>query len=126
MNTIQAQQRPDPAEWERPELRAVLAARNITVLFRFLQKLGFSQQKIAAWCGMSQPEVSAIIHGRQVQAYDVLERVVVGLGIPRTYVGLGFKACTCTCTCETPRREAGAPEPDSRPECEQGVLRRAR
>ena len=106
--TIQPPQRPDPDEWERPEFRAAIAARNITALFRLLQKLGFSQQKIAAWCGMSQPEVSAVIHGRQVQAYDVLERVIAGLGIPRTYAGLGFKACTCACTCETPRRDSPA------------------
>jgi hypothetical protein len=56
------------AEFERPEMRTALAARDITRVFRLLQKIGFSQQRIAAMTGQSQPEVSAIIHGRRVMA----------------------------------------------------------
>src|SRR5262249_51601754 len=80
----------DPEEWDRPEMRTALAARDITRVYRLLQKLGFSQQKIAALAGQSQPEVSAIIHGRKVMAYDVLSRIADGLGIPRGYMGLAY------------------------------------
>ncbi len=80
----------DPEVWDRPEMRAVLAERDITRVYRLLQKFGFSQQRIAALAGQSQPEVSAIIHGRQVMAYDVLSRVADGLGIPRGYMGLAY------------------------------------
>jgi hypothetical protein len=82
--------RVDPGEWERPEMRAVLAVRDMTGVYRSLQKLGFSQQRIGAMTGQSQPEVSAIIHGRKVMAYDVLERSAEGLGIPRGYLGLSY------------------------------------
>jgi hypothetical protein len=39
---------------------------------------------------MNQYGVSAIINGRQVQAYDVLVRVADGLGILRGMMGLGW------------------------------------
>jgi transcriptional regulator with XRE-family HTH domain len=84
--------RVDPAEWERPEMRSALAVRDICRVYRLLQKIGFSQQRIAALAGQSQPEVSAIIHGRHVQAYDVLSRIADGLGVPREYMGLSYEA----------------------------------
>jgi tetratricopeptide (TPR) repeat protein len=80
----------DPEVWDWPEMRAALAERDITRVYRLLQKFGFSQQRIAALAGQSQPEVSAIIHGRKVMAYDVLSRVADGLGIPRGYMGLAY------------------------------------
>jgi transcriptional regulator with XRE-family HTH domain len=79
-----------PAEFERPGMRAALGARDITRVFRLLQKIGYSQQRIAALTGQSQPEVSAIIHGRRVMAYDVLSRIADGLGVPRGYMGLAY------------------------------------
>jgi antitoxin component HigA of HigAB toxin-antitoxin module len=82
--------RVDPAEWQRPAMRAALFERDITTVYRLLQKVGFSQQRIAALSGQSQPEVSAIIHGRRVMAYDVLSRIADGLGIPRGYMGLSY------------------------------------
>jgi len=82
----------DPEEWERPDMRSALAVRDISRVYRLLQKVGFSQQKIAALTGQSQPEVSAIIHGREVMAYDVLSRIADGLGVPREYMGLSFEA----------------------------------
>jgi len=82
--------RVEPEEWDRPEMRAALGARDITRIYRLLQKIGFSQQKIAALTGQSQPEVSAIIHGRKVMAYDVLARIAEGLGVPRGYMGLAY------------------------------------
>ncbi len=81
---------PDPQAWEPLDVRALLAARDITELYRLLQKFGYTQQSIAAMVGQSQPEVSAVIHGRQVMAYDVLSRVADGLGIPRGYLGLAY------------------------------------
>ena len=80
----------DPAHWDEPTMRKALAVRDITVVFRLLQKLGYSQQRIAAMTGQSQPEVSAIIHGRKVMAYDVLSRICDGLGAPRGYMGLAY------------------------------------
>jgi len=87
------QDRPDPKIWERPEMQAAVTVRDFTKVYRLLQKIGFSQQKIAALTGQSQPEVSAIIHGRKVMAYDVLLRTVEGLGIPRGLAGLSFCRC---------------------------------
>ena len=74
-------------------MRAAVTVRDFTRVYRLLQKIGFSQQKIAALTGQSQPEVSAIIHGRKVMAYDVLLRLVEGLGIPRGLAGLSFCRC---------------------------------
>ncbi|HSV64447.1 MAG TPA: helix-turn-helix transcriptional regulator [Mycobacteriales bacterium] len=82
--------RPDPALWEEPDMRALLAVQDITQVYRLLQTLGYSQQRIAALTGQSQPEVSAIVHGRKVMAYDVIERVIDGLGVPRGYAGLAY------------------------------------
>src|SRR5262249_61585663 len=82
--------RVNPEEWERPEMRAALAKRDIPMVYRLLQKLGFSQQQIAAMTGQTQPEVSTIIHGRRVTAYHVLSRIADGLGVPRGYMGLSY------------------------------------
>ena len=57
-------ERPDPTTWHRPEMLAAVTNRDITNVFRLLQKIGMSQQRIAALTGQSQPEVSAILHGR--------------------------------------------------------------
>ena len=40
--------------------------------------------------GQSQSEVSEILKGRRVLAYDLLVRIVQGLGIPRELMGLGY------------------------------------
>jgi hypothetical protein len=80
--------RPDPSVWERPEMRLLLARRDIGGVYRQLRHIGFSQQRIAALTGQSQPEVSAIMKGRRVMAYDVLARIADGLGIPRGYLGM--------------------------------------
>jgi predicted XRE-type DNA-binding protein len=85
--------RPDPSTWDQPAMAEAVAQRDITKIYRLLCRVGFSQQQIAALAGQSQPEVSAILHGRRVMAYDVLARIVVGLGIPRARAGLGFCVC---------------------------------
>jgi len=82
--------RPDPVLWEDPQMRSAWAWRDITRVYRILQRHGLSQQRIAALTGQSQPEVSAIIHGRKAMAYDLIERVAEGLGVPRGYAGLSY------------------------------------
>jgi len=78
-----------PADaWEQPEMRAALASREISAVYRLLRKHGVSQRQIAAMTGQSQSEVSEILKGRQVMAYKVLKRIADGLGIPRPYLGL--------------------------------------
>jgi hypothetical protein len=84
---------PDKATWQQQEMRTAVQVRNFTAIYRILQKQGYSQQRIAALTGQSQPEVSAIIHGRKVMAYDVILRIADGLGIPHGLAGLS----TCTC-----------------------------
>lgn len=81
---------PAPETWDEPVMRQVLAAQDVTQIYRLLQKLGFSQQHLAALTGQSQPEVSSIIHGRKVLTYDVLSRIAHGLMIPRGYMGLSW------------------------------------
>jgi transcriptional regulator with XRE-family HTH domain len=79
---------PNPELWERPEVRAILAERDIGSLIVLLQQYGFSQRRLAALMGMSQSEISEIKGGRKVGAYDVLLRVAIGLGVPLVYMGL--------------------------------------
>ena len=50
--------------------------------------------------------MSAIIHGRKVMAYDVLLRMVEGLGIPRGLAGLSF--CRCAGPAVVPIEHAAA------------------
>ena len=95
-------EKPDPRMWERPEMQAAVNVRDFAKVFRLLQRVGLSQQRIAALTGQSQPEVSAIVHGRRLMAYDVLLRVAEGLGIPRGLAGLS------SCRCVEPRADHGA------------------
>jgi len=74
-------------------MRAALARRDFGRVFQLLQKIGFTQKRIGRLTGQSQPEVSAIIKGRKVMALDVIERIVAGLAIPPTYVGLACHPC---------------------------------
>ena len=69
-------------------MRYALATRDIGRVYQVVHQHGFSQQRIAALTGQSQPEVSAIMKGRRVMAYDVLARIFDGLGVPRGYVGM--------------------------------------
>jgi transcriptional regulator with XRE-family HTH domain len=80
----------DPGVWERQDMRAALAERNIGAVFRLLQQVGVSQRRIAALTGRSQSEISEILSGRQVMAYDVLVRIADGLGVARGYLGLAY------------------------------------
>src|ERR1044072_7443528 len=91
MNSIGSQGSPVPPEvWEAPKMREALAAREVSSVYRLLRQHGVSQRQIAAATGQSQSEVSEILKGRQVMAYDVLARIADGLGVPRGYMGLAF------------------------------------
>src|SRR5207248_1425590 len=84
----------NPTVWERADMRLALAVRDIGSVFRLLQQHGVSQRRIAALTGQSQSEISEILNGRQVMAYDVLARIAGGLGIPRGYMGLASDGTT--------------------------------
>ena len=97
MNVVGPHDSPvSPDAWEEPELRRVLAARDISSVYRLLRRVGISQRQIAALTGQSQSEVSEILKGRQVMAYDVLTRIADGLGVPRGYMGLAYDDATQT------------------------------
>ncbi|MBV8932303.1 MAG: helix-turn-helix transcriptional regulator, partial [Kutzneria sp.] len=75
-------------------MRNALAARDVSSVYRQLRRVGVSQRQIAAMTGQSQSEVSEILKGRQVMAYDVLARIADGLGVPRGYMGLAYDETT--------------------------------
>ena len=77
--------------WESEPMRAALARRDITKVYRMLQRHGVSQHRIGAATGQCQSEVSDIVSGRRVVAsYDVLVRIASGLGVPRGWLGLAY------------------------------------
>ncbi|MGH4012297.1 MAG: helix-turn-helix domain-containing protein [Pseudonocardiaceae bacterium] len=79
-----------PQWYERPEARAVLAARDVGAVYRLLQQDGVTQREIARRTGQSQSEVSAILRGRQVRDVTVLERIADGVGgAPGIHASLG-------------------------------------
>jgi transcriptional regulator with XRE-family HTH domain len=82
------------AWWNRPELRQFLASRDVAGIFRWLQRHGWSQTQIGARTYQSQGEVSEILNGRQVKAYDVLERIADAFEIPRGLMGLAYSAAS--------------------------------
>lgn len=95
MNVIGSQGSPvTPDVWEEREMREALHRRDISTVYRLLRRRGVSQRQIAALTGQSQSEVSEILKGRQVMAYDVLVRIASGLGIPRGYMGLAYDEAT--------------------------------
>jgi transcriptional regulator with XRE-family HTH domain len=85
-----------PDVWENQEMRTALAGRDISSVYRLLRRHGVSQRQIAALTGQSQSEVSEILKGRQVMAYDVLARIAGGLRVPRGFMGLAYDEATAT------------------------------
>nr|WP_253866647.1 hypothetical protein [Micromonospora sp. WMMA2032] len=76
--------------WNGRPVSEFLQRRDITVVFRFLHARGVSYGRIAALVGLSPHRATEIAKGvRQVTAYEVLERIAVGLHIPRPAMGLG-------------------------------------
>lgn len=88
--TAQAVPVVEEGPWDAPEMRAALADRDMHRVYRLIRKSGVSQRQIAARTGQSQSEVSEILKGRQVAAFEVLARIADGLGIPRAYIGIGY------------------------------------
>jgi transcriptional regulator with XRE-family HTH domain len=80
----------DPTLFERDDVRAALAARDIGAVYRLLGQAGVSQRRIAQLTGQSQSEVCEILKGRQVRDVWVLERIADGLGVPRAWMGLSY------------------------------------
>lgn len=80
--------RPAATEWYKPAMRIALAARDFTTVYNRLMRIGCSQNHIASLTGQFQPEISAICHGRRVMAYDLMDEIVTGLGIPRCLTGM--------------------------------------
>ncbi|RKF28254.1 hypothetical protein [Micromonospora globbae] len=76
--------------WEGRPIREFLERRDVAAIFRFLHARGVSYGAIAALVGVSANRAAEIAKGaRQVTAYEVLERIALGLGIPRAAMGLG-------------------------------------
>ncbi|HYZ09391.1 MAG TPA: helix-turn-helix transcriptional regulator [Pseudonocardiaceae bacterium] len=63
-------------------MRQILAERDIAALYLILKGEGVTQRTIAALTGQSQSEVSEILAGRKVLAYDLLVRIAEGLASP--------------------------------------------
>lgn len=74
----------------RADVRRALVRRDVTAVFRLLTEAGYPQRRIAHLTGMSQSQVSEVVHGRQVMAYDVLARIADGLGVERGWMGLSY------------------------------------
>jgi len=101
-----------PEAWDDQEMRNALAAREVSSIYKQLRRRGVSQRQIAAMTGQSQSEVSEILKGRQVMAYDVLVRIADGLGVPRGYMGLAYDEVTAQKIAET-REAPDAEEPEN-------------
>src|SRR6266498_1757515 len=113
MNSIGSQSSSvTPEAWEDPEMRSALAAREVSTIYKLLRRRGVSQRQIAAMTGQSQSEVSEILKGRQVTAYDVLVRIADGLGVPRGYMGLAYDEVTAARVAES-RDTPEAEEPEN-------------
>ena len=78
--------------WDQPEMQAVLSARDVGAVYQALKVAGVSQRQIAQRTGQTQPEISAILGGRQVRDVTLLERICDGLAIPRPCMRLLDKA----------------------------------
>jgi transcriptional regulator with XRE-family HTH domain len=104
----------DPEVWQRADMRTALAQRDIATVFRLLQrKRGVSQRRIAALTGQSQSEISEILGGRRVVAYDVLCRIADGLGVARGCLGLAYDADTAALLDAEQGREEGEQDPQA-------------
>jgi transcriptional regulator with XRE-family HTH domain len=79
---------------DTPQLRGILARRDITALYQALKAAGWSHARIASATGQSVSQVSEILSGRQVMAYDLLVRICEGLDIPRGWMGLAYDDIT--------------------------------
>jgi hypothetical protein len=77
-----------PDVWELPEMRAALALRDITTVYRLLRHHGVPPDRIAALTGQPDRDVDRVLAGAKVEAYDTLADIATGLGVPLGYMGL--------------------------------------
>ncbi|HEY1914619.1 MAG TPA: helix-turn-helix domain-containing protein [Streptosporangiaceae bacterium] len=69
--------------WDKDQTLDALRRRDVGRLFLLLrQYAGISQTRLAIACAMTQPKVSGIMHGAQVTALEVFERIADGLNMP--------------------------------------------
>ena len=86
----------NPAWWREGTIDGVpllqaRARQDVAAVFRFLHARGWSRSAIAAATGLAESRVRRISQGRQaVTSYEVLERIAVGLGIERGWMGLAY------------------------------------
>lgn len=73
-----------------PEGLRALAHRDVTTIYRLLTDAGVSQRDIAVLVEQNQSDVSEILKGRKVMAYEVLVKIAEGLDIPRGFMGLAY------------------------------------
>jgi hypothetical protein len=78
--------------WPRPDVRLMLATRDIRALYDMLQRYGVPQRLIAVMTEQAQSEISDILGrtGRRVTSYDLLARIAEGLRVPRGWMGLAY------------------------------------
>ncbi|MFJ6674495.1 hypothetical protein ACIQMJ_25625 [Actinosynnema sp. NPDC091369] len=105
--------RPDlPDVWEHHEMRAALALRDITTVYRLLTHHGVPRDRIAALTGQPHHDVDRVLSGAKVESYDTLTDIARGLGVPLGYMGLAHDepshpdtACACAHLDERTKRD---------------------
>lgn len=101
-----------PDVWEQPAVRDALAHRDITSVYRVLDRHGVPPARIAALTGQSESQVLDVIAGAVVEDYDTLLGIARGLGVPLGYMGLAHDepvpaptTCECAALGEQDKRE---------------------
>src|SRR5262249_45583934 len=83
----------DLVDWDDPDMRAALARHDLAEVYRRLKDAGLTQKTIAELTGQRESEIWEILSKRRpVMSYDVLVRIVDGLGVPRGWMGLAYDA----------------------------------
>jgi hypothetical protein len=80
----------DPAVWKQPDMRVMLAARDIRCGVPGTHR---PRDQPAADSRSDRPVTAGgrgILGERRVIAYEVLERIAEGLGVPREYMGMSW------------------------------------
>ncbi|WP_143532463.1 hypothetical protein [Saccharothrix sp. ALI-22-I] len=93
-----------PDVWEQHEMRAALASRDITTVYRLLLHHGVPCDRIAALTGQHPQDVNRVLAGAKVESYDTLTDIAKGLGVPLGYMGLAHNeqpAPDVPCDCDT-------------------------
>lgn len=81
----------DPGLFDDPDVRRMLARRDIRGVYQHLVANGVSQARLAALTGQNSSCISEVLRGRrQVTGYELLVRIAAGLGIERGWMGLAY------------------------------------